>query len=93
METTVLKLAAELCGGEEEDALLGALCNAAETAWKRRLKAGTAGEGCEDALRCAAAFTAAAEFCDECIQETVRRQPGHWYGLAFEEILRRRMSL
>ena len=40
-----------------------------------------------------AAFTAAAEFCDECIQETVRRQPGHWYGLAFEEILRRRMSL
>ncbi len=40
-----------------------------------------------------AAFTAAAEFCDECIQETARRQPGHWYGLAFEEILRRRMSL
>lgn len=40
-----------------------------------------------------AAFTAAAEFCDECIQETVRLQPGHWYGLAFEEILKRRMSL
>ncbi len=39
------------------------------------------------------AFIAAAEFCEECIQETVRRRPGHWYGLAFEEILRRRMSL
>ena len=62
METTVLKLAAELCGAEEEDALLGALCNAAEAAWKRRLDAGDAGEGCEDALRCAAAFTAAADY-------------------------------
>lgn len=40
----------------------------------------------------AAAFNAAAEFCDECIRETARRQPGHWYGLAFEEILKRRMS-
>ena len=39
------------------------------------------------------AFAGAAGFCDECIRETARRQPGHWYGLAFEEILRRRMSL
>lgn len=37
-----------------------------------------------------AAFTAAAEFCDECIRETARR-PGHWYGLAFEAVLRRKM--
>ena len=30
----------------------------------------------------------AADFCDSCIQETVRRQPGHWYGLAFEPVLK-----
>ena len=39
----------------------------------------------------AEAFYNAAEFCDECVQETARRQPSHWYGLAFEEILRRRL--
>ena len=32
----------------------------------------------------------AADFCDSCIQETVRRQPGHWYGLAFEPVLKGR---
>ena len=62
METTVLKLAAELCGAAKEDVLLDALCNAAEAAWKRRLNTETVGEGCEDALRCAAAFTAAADY-------------------------------
>lgn len=36
-------------------------------------------------------FESAAEFCDECIKETAARQPSHWYGLAFEEILRRRL--
>ena len=30
----------------------------------------------------------AAEFCDECVQETARRQPSHWYGLAFEPVLK-----
>lgn len=34
------------------------------------------------------ALTNAAEFCDSCIQETARRQPGHWYGLAFEPVLK-----
>ena len=38
METTVLKLAAELCGADEGELLLGALCDAAETSWERRLK-------------------------------------------------------
>lgn len=37
------------------------------------------------------AFFAAAELCHECICETARRQPSHWYGLAFEEVLRRKM--
>ena len=42
METTVLKLAAELCGAGEEDVLLQALCDAAEISWKNRVQAGTA---------------------------------------------------
>lgn len=37
-----------------------------------------------------AAFAAAATLCDECIRETARR-PGHWYGLAFEAVIRRKM--
>ncbi len=37
-----------------------------------------------------AAFIAAAELCDACIKETARRRGGFWYGLAFEEVLRRR---
>ena len=61
METTVLKLAAELCGAGEEDVLLQALCDAAETFWKTRVQPGTAGEVCSGVLRCAAAFTAAAD--------------------------------
>lgn len=62
METTVLKLAAELCGAGEEDVLLQALCDAAETFWKTRVQLGTAGEVCSGVLRCAAAFTAAADY-------------------------------
>ena len=26
--------------------------------------------------------------CDSCIHETAKRQPGHWYGLAFEPVLK-----
>ena len=62
METTVLKLAAELCGAGEEDVLLQALCDAAETFWKTRVQPGTAGEVCSGVLRCAATFTAAADY-------------------------------
>ena len=62
METTVLKLAAELCGAGEEDVLLQALCDAAETFWKTRVQPGPAGEVCSGVLRCAAAFTAAADY-------------------------------
>ena len=46
METTVLKLAAELCGAGEEDVLLQALCDAAETFWKTRVQPGTAAGSC-----------------------------------------------
>ena len=34
------------------------------------------------------ALERAAEFCRRCIQETAKRQPGHWYGLAFEPALK-----
>ena len=37
-----------------------------------------------------AALETAAQFCDECIRATLARQPAHWYGLAFEDVLRRR---
>ena len=36
-----------------------------------------------------AALTAA-EFCDECIRDTAPLQPRHWYGIMFEEAMRRR---
>ena len=34
------------------------------------------------------ALLRAADFCDSCIHETAKRQPGHWYGLAFEPVLK-----
>lgn len=34
------------------------------------------------------ALERAAGFCHRCIQETAKRQPGHWYGLAFEPALK-----
>ena len=34
------------------------------------------------------ALLRAADFCGSCIHETAKRQPGHWYGLAFEPVLK-----
>lgn len=34
----------------------------------------------------------AVDFCDNCINFTVQRQPAHWFGLSFEDELRRRNS-
>lgn len=34
------------------------------------------------------ALERAAGFCHRCIQETAKRQPDHWYGLAFEPALK-----
>lgn len=62
METTVLKLAAELCGADEDSALLQALCDAAVEFWRRRLNGKPAEANLSGALRCAAAFTAAADY-------------------------------
>lgn len=42
------------------------------------------GHGLVDAL------PRAAEFLDACIYDTAKRQPAHWYGLAFEDELKRR---
>ena len=44
METTVVKLAAELCGADEDSVLLQALCDAAVEFWRRRLKGAPAEE-------------------------------------------------
>ena len=62
MEITAAALAAELCGASQEDPLLAVLCEAAEAAWESRLDPGVAKEDCGGALRCAAAFMAAADY-------------------------------
>ncbi len=36
------------------------------------------------------AAKAAAKFCDECIRDTAPLQPRHWYGIMFEEAMKRR---
>lgn len=35
------------------------------------------------------ALASAANFCYGCIRETVKRQPSHWYGLCFEDMLKK----
>ena len=61
MTERILELARELCGAEEGDPLLAALCRAAETAWTARLKRGVTPVDCGEVFLCAAAFTAAAD--------------------------------
>jgi len=59
---------------------------------ENRSRNGAGNEGCQplrfDAGRTEAALLRAADFCDSCIHETAKRQPGHWYGLAFEPVLK-----
>lgn len=62
MNETILTMARSLCGAEEDDALLEALCSAAETAWNARLRAGVTAGDCGEAFLCAAAMTAAADY-------------------------------
>ena len=40
-----------------------------------------------------AALERAAEFCNACVEKTAQRQPAHWYGLAFEDVLKERNAL
>ena len=40
-----------------------------------------------------AALERAAEFCNACVEKTVLRQSSHWYGLAFEDVLKERNAL
>ena len=62
MHEKILELAQTVSGaGEAEQALLEALCGAAELAWTARLRAGVTAEDCGAAFACAAAFTAAAD--------------------------------
>ena len=68
MEITAAALAAELCGASQEDPLLAVLCEAAEAAWESRLDPGVTKEDCGGALRCAAAFMAAADYMGKQVQ-------------------------
>ena len=63
MQEQILRLAQGITGaGEDDQALLKALCTAAETAWAARLKEGASAETCSEAFGCAVAFTASADF-------------------------------
>lgn len=63
MEERIVELARTVSGaGEAEQALLAALCEAAEAVWTARLRSGVTAEDCGAAFSCAAAFTAAADF-------------------------------
>jgi len=33
------------------------------------------------------AVCGAADFCDQCVEATIKKQPGHWYGLAYEDVI------
>lgn len=58
----IVDLARTVSGaGEAEEALLAALCAAAERRWTERLRRGVTAEDCGGAFVCAAAFTAAAD--------------------------------
>ena len=61
MGERILELALALGGGEDR-ALLPPLCAAAERARLARLREGVTAEDCGEALLCAAALTAAADF-------------------------------
>lgn len=62
MNEEIVKLAQAVSGaGEAEGELLGLLCDAAEQAWKQKLRPEVTAESCGAAFVCAAAFTAAAD--------------------------------
>ena len=61
MREQVVALALAVSGaGEPAQALLEALCGAAESYWTGRLREGVTAEDCLESFCCAAAFTAAA---------------------------------
>ena len=64
MEEMVFALAGSVAGTETEaQELLERLCEAAIAMWKGRLAEGVTAEDCGTTFVCAAAFTAAADFC------------------------------
>ena len=95
MEITAAALAAELCGASQEDPLLAVLCEAAEAAWESRLDPGVMKEDCGGALRCAAAFMAAADYMGKrcraesfTVGEVTVRQSGGQSAAVMAETLR-----
>ena len=89
MEITAAALAAELCGASQEDPLLAVLCEAAEAAWENRQDPGVTKENCGGALRCAAAFMAAADRAESfTVGEVTVRQSGGQSAAVMAETLR-----
>ena len=98
LQETIVMLARAVSGAEEgEEALLEALCRAAETYWRGRLRRGVRAEDCGEAFPCAAAFTAAAyltagqaggveSFTAGCV--TVKRAGGESAGRQAERLRR-----
>ena len=63
MKERILALACGIAGvGAGENALMEALCHAAEAAWTARLRADVTAETCGEAFCCAVAFAAAADY-------------------------------
>ena len=62
MTEQILTMACGITGAAEEDALMKALCTAADVNWTNRLKNGMTAEDCAEAFCCAVAFTAAADY-------------------------------
>lgn len=79
----------------QEDPLLAVLCEAAEAAWESRLDPGVTKEDCGGALRCAAAFMAAADYMGKrcraesfTVGEVTVRQSGGRSAAVMAETLR-----
>lgn len=72
----ILALGKDIClPAECEEALLGLLCAAAEERWTGRLRTGVKPEDCEEALRCACAFTAAGKAFLQAMEEAGKAEP------------------
>ena len=82
-QETILTLARIISGaGQEEEALLEPLCQAAEAQWRGRLRQGVAAEDCGETFACGTGACAAAVaailngYCDKGCEITVHLKCG-----------------
>lgn len=75
-----ISLSSETCGTDADD------CG--ETKRRKRLQQDLSADGVTGVLPgFLQAVERAADFCDDCIDATVKKQPGLWYGLAYETVI------